>query len=143
MKKVFIACGPGRGGSDFENIDPWATEVCVAGGASEVWAVHVLDRLGPNEVDAALTRWCDWVCIGGTLTLVSYDLLNIAERLVTGGMSAADAAKILYDAQEGPDSTRRACYTLEQLCAAVEKNGLVVQKKRHVGMEAHVIATRN
>lgn len=115
---------------------------CAPGEATEVVVLGVLEYLPIDVVDKALDHWVDLVAVGGTISLGSLDVFEVAAALAGGKMSHHDANLLVHGRQEKPWQLKRATYGVRQLAEALAGRGLVVTRKSLSGLHALVTAER-
>jgi hypothetical protein len=106
------------------------------GEADEVVVPAALDFVDPLLVDEYVAAWVGLVAPGGTLSLGGVDLLQLCDRVASGGMTDRQANQVLYG------DGRRSSFSAATVAEVLRARGLVVERVLVEGLKYAVVASR-
>ncbi len=102
--------------------------------AEEIIAKDVLEHLSFHKVEDALRDWFRVLKPGGRIYIQCPDLEAIAKKIILSGKySWKEISYWVYGAQDYPENTHKAGFTIRTLKELLEKIGFVVEKIENDG----------
>lgn len=111
-------------------------EICLPGEADEV-LIPSLEKFPDTNIRQLLDHWVSRAAIGGTVTVSSIDIREVAFHLCAGNLETEEAVTALYHSGQVFRP-----YTLNQLSEALRVRGVDIYIRRHEHLRAWVSGIR-
>lgn len=105
--------------------------VCPENGAEEILVLDVLRFLPWTQLDQIIGGWISRLAPGGTLTITTPDLHQVAAMIVNDQVDLATAQRTLFGEQMHAGNSCRSAIDAHALCQGLVGAGLAITAKRY------------